>query len=160
GASILCSLQYSCSTEHADLHSLPTRRSSDLRVPQRTFGVRMSRTSPDRPRILLGAMSGTSADGVDVAAVEITGRGIAMKARYLAHVEHPYDPNLRQRIFALREGGQTRLDELASLGRGITLAYAVATRELLERMSLRPSQVEGLAAHGQTLYHAPPESIQ
>src|SRR5690606_40018192 len=84
GASILCSLQYSCSTEHADLHSLPTRRSSDLRVPQRTFGVRMSRTSPDRPRILLGAMSGTSADGVDVAAVEITGRGIAMKARYLA----------------------------------------------------------------------------
>ncbi len=120
----------------------------------------MSRTSPDRPRILLGAMSGTSADGVDVAAVEITGRGLAMKAKYLAHVEHPYDPNLRQRIFALRESGQTRLDELASLGRDITLAYVAATRELLERMSLRPSQVAALAAHGQTLYHAPPDTIQ
>ena len=114
----------------------------------------------DRPRIVLGAMSGTSADGVDVAAAEVTGRGLGMLARYLGHVEHPYDADLRRRIFALRESGACRMDELAGLGRDITLAYAEATRALMERMSLRPSQVAGLAAHGQTLYHAPPESIQ
>ena len=112
------------------------------------------------PRILLGAMSGTSADGVDVAAAEITGRGLEMQAKYLAHVEHAYDAELRRRIFALRESGSCTLEELAKLGRDITLANATATRDLLKQMSLDPRQVEGLAAHGQTLFHAPPESIQ
>lgn len=111
-------------------------------------------------RILLGAMSGTSADGVDVAAVEIAGRGLAMQAKYLGHIEHPYDAELRRRIFELRESGSCRLDELAKLGRDITLAYADATRELMTGMSLDPRSVAGLAAHGQTLYHAPPDSIQ
>lgn len=105
-------------------------------------------------------MSGTSADGVDVAAVEIAGRGLAMQAKYLGHVEHSYDADLRRRIFELRESGSCRLDELAKLGRDITLAYAEATRDLMRQMSLRPEQIAGLAAHGQTLYHAPPESIQ
>ena len=106
---------------------------------------------------MLGAMSGTSADGVDVAAVAITGRGLEMTARYLAHVERPYDADLRRRIFAVREGGAVRLDELANLGRDITLAYAAATRDLLAETSLQPA---ALAAHGQTLYHAPPNTIQ
>jgi anhydro-N-acetylmuramic acid kinase len=115
---------------------------------------------PAIPRIVLGAMSGTSADGVDVAAAEITGRGLEMKAKYLGHVEHPYEGDLRKRIFAIRESGATRLDELAGLGRDVTLAYAAATRELLAQMSLDPRSVAALAAHGQTLFHAPPDSIQ
>ena len=111
-------------------------------------------------RIVLGAMSGTSADGVDVAAVGVSGRGLGMTAKYLHHVERPYDAALRRRIFAVRESGAVRLDELASLGRAITLAYAAATRDLLEEMSLSPAKVAAVAAHGQTLYHAPPNTIQ
>lgn len=114
----------------------------------------------DSSRILLGAMSGTSADGVDVAAVEITGRGLGMQAKYLAHVEHPYEAELRRQIFEVRESGSCSLEELAKLGREITLAYATAVRELLAKMSLDPQRMAGLAAHGQTLYHAPPDSIQ
>ena len=111
-------------------------------------------------RIVLGAMSGTSADGVDVAAVEVSGRGLGMAAEYLHHVERPYDADLRRRIFAVRESGAARLDELAGLGRNITLAYAAATRNLLKELSLPASKISAVAAHGQTLYHAPPNTIQ
>ena len=111
-------------------------------------------------RILIGAMSGTSADGVDAAAVEVRGRGLGMTAKYLGHVEHAYDDELRRRIFAVREGGAVPLDELASLGREITLAYGDATRSLLSELSLKPSEVAAVAAHGQTLYHAPPNTVQ
>src|SRR5688572_13551571 len=100
----------------------------------------------DRPRIVLGAMSGTSADGVDVVAVEVTGRGLGMAAKYLGHVEHPYEPDLRKGIFAIRERGEARLEELAGLGRQITLSYAAATRELMSKMSIDPRGVAGLAA--------------
>ena len=67
---------------------------------------------------------------------------------------------LRRRIFALRETGQTSLADLADLGRDITLAYAAAVSDLLNQQSLSPSRIAAVAAHGQTLYHAPPLSIQ
>ena len=109
---------------------------------------------------MIGTMSGTSADGVDAALVEISGRGEGMSARYVAHVERPYDADLRRRIFAAREGGQVALSELAGLGRDVTMAYADAVRELLGRESVAAGRVGAIAAHGQTLYHAPPLTVQ
>ena len=44
---------------------------------------------PSTERIIAGAMSGTSADGVDVALVRITGRGTSMTAQLLHHHHHP-----------------------------------------------------------------------
>jgi anhydro-N-acetylmuramic acid kinase len=112
-------------------------------------------------RIVAGAMSGTSADGVDVALVEIGGgRGVDMTAKLLHHHAHPYEPPLRRRIFALRESGSAPLAELAALGREISLTYAAAVNEALREDALTASQIAAVAAHGQTLYHDPPNTIQ
>ena len=111
-------------------------------------------------RILIGAMSGTSADGVDVALVEITGRGLAMTAQLLHHHARAYDAALRRSIFRVRSEGSARLDELAEMGRQITLAYAAAVDEALAAAAISAGQVAAIAAHGQTLFHAPPNTIQ
>ena len=67
-----------------------------------------------RERLLVGAMSGTSADGVDAALVSVTGRGAAMSARLLAHRHRQYDEPLRRTIFSMRGGGATaRLADVA-----------------------------------------------
>src|SRR4051794_6414638 len=116
--------------------------------------------SSDRARLIVGAMSGTSADGVDVALVRITGRGLEMKCELLRHHQHAYEPSLRASIFAMRASGETKLADLAQLGRQITLAYADATNELLRQANVRANDVAAIAAHGQTLYHAPPDTIQ
>ena len=81
---------------------------------------------PSPRRIIAGAMSGTSADGVDVALVEITGHGLEMTATLLHHHARSYESPLRQRIFAVRGEGKVSLAELANLGREISLAYALA----------------------------------
>jgi anhydro-N-acetylmuramic acid kinase len=111
-------------------------------------------------RILAGAMSGTSADGVDVALVEIGGRGVAMSVKLLQHHHVPYDPQLRQALFALRVSGQVQLAEVASLGRQISLTYARAVNEAMQASGIAPGAVSAIAAHGQTLFHAPPDTIQ
>jgi anhydro-N-acetylmuramic acid kinase len=112
-------------------------------------------------RIVAGAMSGTSADGIDVALVEIGGgRGLEMTAKLLHHHAHSYDAELRRRIFAVREAGSAPLAELAALGRDISLAYAAAINEALREDALTATQVAAVAAHGQTLYHDPPNTIQ
>jgi anhydro-N-acetylmuramic acid kinase len=111
-------------------------------------------------RLIAGAMSGTSADGVDVALVRIDGRGLGMNAQLVRHHYRAYDPALRRAIFAVREAGQTSLAELARLGRQITLVYAACVNEALVGAGLSASDVAAVAAHGQTLYHAPPDTIQ
>jgi anhydro-N-acetylmuramic acid kinase len=112
-------------------------------------------------RLIAGVMSGTSADGVDVAIVRIDGVGLAMKVELLGHHHRDYDSGLRQRIFGVREAGaKSDLHTLAQLGREITLTYAAAVHEALLAAKGRAKKVAAIAAHGQTLFHDPPHTVQ
>lgn len=114
----------------------------------------------DDTRLILGAMSGTSADGIDTALVKISGKGSSMKARLLVHHHDPYPQALRESLFALRMTGQTSLAELARLGREISLAYIRAASEILRIADRRADELAACAIHGQTIYHRPPHTIQ
>jgi len=109
---------------------------------------------------MVGAMSGTSADGVDIAVCEVTGRGAAMALRLAKHHHLPYPAELRKGIFTIKADGYARLAVLAQLGRQVTLAYARAVNEALLAAGIDAGQVAAVAAHGQTLFHAPPNTIQ
>jgi anhydro-N-acetylmuramic acid kinase len=111
-------------------------------------------------RLIAGAMSGTSGDGVDVALVRVSGRGLEMSAQLLHHHHLDYPMELRSALFAIRQNGSARLDELAKLGRDISLCYARAVNETLVASSTAVSDLTAIAAHGQTLYHDPPNTIQ
>src|SRR3954447_15429443 len=112
-------------------------------------------------RQIAGAMSGTSADGVDVAIVAIRGRGLDMSARLIQHHHVPYERNLREIIFAAREpDAKVELRNLAKMGREISLAYARAVNECLAACRLSATDLSAVAAHGQTLFHDPPDTIQ
>ena len=111
-------------------------------------------------RLIAGAMSGTSADGVDVAVVAIAGRGHVMSARLLCHRHRPYDASLRQLIFALRSGQPVTLADVARCTREISEAYAAAVGDAISAAGVGASDMAAVAAHGQTLYHAPPQTIQ
>jgi anhydro-N-acetylmuramic acid kinase len=55
-------------------------------------------------RIIAGAMSGTSADGVDVALVDITGHGMDMSSRVLGWKHRDYSVELKRKIWEIRWG--------------------------------------------------------
>src|SRR5688572_21276745 len=121
----------------------------------------MANDATPRERLIAGAMSGTSADGVDVALTRITGRGTSMTAQLIHHHHRPYDAATRDEIFAFRGGDAScNLARLARLGRTISLTYATAVNEALAASRLSASDLAAVAAHGQTLYHAPPDTIQ
>ncbi len=105
-------------------------------------------------------MSGTSADGVDVALVQARGRGAEMTASLVRAGHRAYDPTLRRAILDLRSGGSISLAELGRLGREISLTYAAACNELLSAAGVEAAEVAAIAAHGQTLFHDPPTTIQ
>ncbi len=105
-------------------------------------------------------MSGTSVDGVDVAIVALTGSGFDLQIRLLRHHHVPYGSELRRRIFSLRQSGVCTLEDLAQIGREISLAYAQTVTEALTAVHLKGVELTCVAAHGQTFFHSPPNTIQ
>lgn len=105
-------------------------------------------------------MSGTSADGVDVAVTRIVGRGLRMRASLVTLASARFPRRLRERILAIRSAGAASLRDLAQMGQDLTLAYAKAAKSAMRDAGVGPAEVTAIAAHGQTLFHAPPLTIQ
>jgi len=51
--------------------------------------------------IVAGVMSGTSADGIDVALVRLMGRGFRTRLELLAHKAFPYPAPVRRKVLPL-----------------------------------------------------------
>ena len=111
-------------------------------------------------RLIIGAMSGTSADAVDAVLTRLIGSGPAMHATPLASVSVPLSPPLREAIVGLRKTGGGTLRAFAAIGRDMAEAYADAVRELLYAAQRSSDEIDAIAAHGQTLFHDPPLTIQ
>ncbi len=100
--------------------------------------------------IAAGLMSGTSADGVDAAAVEL-GDG---RPRLLAYVSRPYPDALRRLVLAAASDAALGAHELARLHAALGDEYAATARALADALGALPDCV---AVHGQTIAHYPGE---
>ena len=104
-----------------------------------------------------GIMSGTSADGIDVAVVRIAaGKARGGLARpgltLLAHEGFAFPASLRRAVLAAMNAASTSTAELARLNWRLGLAYAEAARATVERHKV---ELDLIGCHGQTLYHQP-----
>ncbi len=108
-----------------------------------------------RARTVVGCMSGTSADGIDAAAVRISGRGLEARHEAVAFASVPYG-SLADPVRALQRGGAMTAADIASLSRELALLHA----DLIRRMVAEAGHPDLIVMHGQTIHHAPPVSWQ
>lgn len=101
----------------------------------------------------IGLISGTSADGIDAAFVEMTGTSADLQVTLLAGKTYAYPTQLRSQILALCAGSPLSMAELAQLDDAI--AYEFAQAALAIQQNLPTADLIG--SHGQTVYHRPPE---
>ena len=103
-----------------------------------------------KPMIVAGVMSGTSADGIDVALVRIAPVKTQPRLTLLAHESFRYPAVLREAVLTAMNAKSTSTAELARLNWRLGIAYAEAVRATLERHNIK---VDLVGCHGQTLYH-------
>jgi anhydro-N-acetylmuramic acid kinase len=96
-------------------------------------------------------MSGTSADGIDVALVEIRGRGFNLSFNLLGHEHFAYPKAVRQAVLNAMNATQTSVAELSRLNFLLGELYADAIRNAQKK--LRTPKVDLVGCHGQTMYH-------
>lgn len=102
---------------------------------------------------VVGLMSGTSADGIDAAVVEISGAPPELNWRLLAQNETPHPDALSERVFAAFRPETATVDQLCSLNFALGEAFAEAALQVIEAAGLTPNQVDLIGSHGQTVWH-------
>ncbi len=107
--------------------------------------------------IAIGLMSGTSADGVDAAAIEL---GVpAAGVRLLRTASRAYAPSLREALLALGEGRATDARAIALLHAAVGDAYADLAHDLARALRAEGVRPDVVAMHGQTVAHLPAERV-
>lgn len=130
--------------------------------------------------LVIGLMSGTSADGVDAVLCELSGEGRGgLKVKLLAESSQPYPDFIREKVLQACEGrkapasqpGSTvfRISrdlsgaavgpaELCELNFLIGEAFASAANAVLDAAHVRKEDVDLIGSHGQTIWHIPPRT--
>lgn len=105
--------------------------------------------------LVAGLMSGTSADGVDVAVVEITGLGWRTRIRLRTFQTVPYSPLVRRRILEIAGGSSISVSEVSQMNFLLGELFARACRTVCRRASIPMGRIALIGSHGQTVYHQP-----
>jgi anhydro-N-acetylmuramic acid kinase len=100
---------------------------------------------------VVGLMSGTSADGVDAAVVEID-KG---KVRLLAFDTFAYPAVLRRQIHGLCRPESARLDDICHYNFVLGEVFADAVIKLCSKSGISLGSIDLIGSHGQTIYHQP-----
>jgi anhydro-N-acetylmuramic acid kinase len=103
--------------------------------------------------LVLGIMSGTSADGIDVALAQIHGAPPKLKTQLLKHASRRMPDALRKEVLRIAEGAPSTAGEISQLNFRLGMAFADAAVSACREFRVALSRVELIGSHGQTVFH-------
>ena len=104
-------------------------------------------------RVVVGAMSGTSVDGIDVVIAQFRDHGRRARFKVIVEETIPYRESIRNKIFQVIENGCIR--DACVLNFLIGEEFSRAINTVLENYGLNRRDIDAIGSHGQTVYHMP-----
>ncbi|WP_105189211.1 anhydro-N-acetylmuramic acid kinase [Pseudoalteromonas sp. T1lg48] len=106
-------------------------------------------------RIIIGLMSGTSMDGLDVALCRVRGAGTKTQVEVLKFTTCPYPDSYQQRVRQVFAKREIDLQHLTLINPWIGQLHGQLVNECLARWHIDTDSVDVIASHGQTVFHCP-----
>jgi anhydro-N-acetylmuramic acid kinase len=103
--------------------------------------------------LVLGLMSGTSADGVEVALARISGAPPKLQSHLVNHTSFLLPSAVRKEILRIAEGAPTTAGEISKLNFRLGQVFADAALLACKGFRIAPSKINLIASHGQTIFH-------
>ncbi|NQY89932.1 MAG: anhydro-N-acetylmuramic acid kinase [Colwellia sp.] len=112
-------------------------------------------SSKKESRLIIGLMSGTSLDGLDVALCKISNSGIKTKVELLNFTTVDYDDNYKNKIKAVFAQQKTDLEQVTLLNPWVGTLHGAMVNQCLAKWKVAAGEIDVIASHGQTIYHCP-----
>jgi anhydro-N-acetylmuramic acid kinase len=106
-------------------------------------------------RMIIGLMSGTSMDGLDIALCLIKGAGRDTKFELNAFTTIDYTNDFKEKILSIFSKEMVSLETLCLLDAWVGKQHGKMVLDALASWNIAPERVDMIASHGQTIYHAP-----
>src|SRR5687768_7414042 len=114
---------------------------------------KLEKIGSKKSRMIIGLMSGTSLDGLDVALCKITGHGPDTRLKLVAFETQPYDSATKNKVLAVFAKQQVSFQKLCELNAWIGILHAKMVLTCLRKWKLKPANIDLIASHGQTVFH-------
>lgn len=111
-------------------------------------------------RLIIGLMSGTSLDGLDIALCRLTGSGLNTRVELLEFTTVDYNATYKQRVKAVFARREVDLQALTLLNPWIALQHGHMINQCLARWQVKATDIDLIASHGQTVFHCPKRQHQ
>jgi anhydro-N-acetylmuramic acid kinase len=106
-------------------------------------------------RVGIGLMSGTSLDGLDIALCRFDGSGLQTRFSLQQFITIPYTDTFKNDVRSIFSRRQVDLEKVCLLNAFIGNYHAELVLQALETWNIKPIDIDFIASHGQTIYHAP-----
>jgi anhydro-N-acetylmuramic acid kinase len=106
-------------------------------------------------RVIIGLMSGTSLDGLDLALCQIKHTGVNTKVELIAFETLPYSTNFKQKLKRISFKVENNLEQIALINKEIGVLHAQMVNQFLIKHQFKNEDVDLIASHGQTIFHSP-----
>jgi anhydro-N-acetylmuramic acid kinase len=106
-------------------------------------------------RLIIGLMSGTSLDGLDIALCRFRGNGHETKIEVVKFETVSYENSFKEEIKSVFSKDQVSLEKVCLLNPWVGLIHAQMILGCLIKWKIDSTEVDLIASHGQTIYHAP-----
>jgi len=104
---------------------------------------------------IIGLMSGTSLDGLDIALCSVAGHGLQTKIILLQFETIAFTEDFRTEIKTIFSKKNIDFEKLCLLNPWVALQHAAIINTCLQKWNIDKDEVDIIASHGQTVYHAP-----
>jgi len=108
-------------------------------------------------KYVIGLMSGTSLDGIDVALVKIDNNWVDTKINLIGFLEHPFPAGLRETILKNSLKETSNVEDICRLNFLIPKIYVEAIETLCSQINFEIEKIDLVGSHGQTIQHLPKE---
>lgn len=108
-----------------------------------------------KERIVIGILSGTSVDAVDLVLVKIRGAGIGSKVKVMDFASFPIGSKLKEFLLKMSESGSGTVEDVCRMNIVLGIHYGNCVNRFMKSRGLKSSSVDLIGSHGQTVRHMP-----
>lgn len=115
----------------------------------------LNRIAEKKNRTIVGMMSGTSLDGLDISLMQIKGSGTTTKILNTKNYAFPLPLKLKEMLLRNSQLNGGSVTEICKLNFMIARLYAKAINKILQENNLTGDDIDLIGSHGQTIHHLP-----